>query len=246
MLEALADEDAAACMMLGEVYYYGEGVDSDLDRATMVRTRRAGDLPEAWTFLGTMAFYGEGRNKDAKLAERLYRQAAERDEPQACTTSWLLEERGEETLALEYLERAAGLGHAPSACLLAERCLEAEPPQFDRAVEWLGARRGRRDPDALFMRAEMLRDGVGGVPTCARRWSCSIWRRSRDAIRAWSGVFAAGGCAECEGWGDYAAPPPHLPSPHNTPPTVELCYVRKRVGSVIRRVRRRFRRRTRL
>ncbi|MEZ5723456.1 MAG: SEL1-like repeat protein, partial [Paracoccaceae bacterium] len=45
MLEALADEDAAACMMLGEVYYYGEGVDSDLDRATQWFERAAqGDL----------------------------------------------------------------------------------------------------------------------------------------------------------------------------------------------------------
>jgi len=165
MLEELAQEDAAACMMLGEVYYYGEGVETDLALATSWFERAAkGDMPEALTFLGTMAWYGEGGPKDPALAERLYQEAAEKGEPQALyNLAFLLEGRGEMGPAHEALERAAAMGHGPSACLLAQRCLDGEAgePDVEQAVRYLEPSVAEEDPDALYMRAEMLRDGVG-------------------------------------------------------------------------------------
>ncbi len=164
MLEELAREDPAACMMLGEVYYYGEGVEADMEQALpWFEKAAAEEWPEALTFLGTMAWYGEGVPKDPQRAETLYRQAAELGEPQALyNLAYLLDERGEFEAAHECLERAADEGHGPSACVLAQRCLEEIPSDPEAALAYLESAVAEEDPDALFLRAEMLRDGVGG------------------------------------------------------------------------------------
>ncbi len=166
MLKDLSEEDPHACMMLGEVYYFGEGIDADMEVATTWLQRAAeGEVSEALTFLGTMAWYGEGVEQDPARAESLYRQAAELGEPQALyNLAYLLEERGDLPESQQCLARAAEAGHGPSACLMAERFLQSEPPDTQHAIRVLDPAVAEEDPDALFMRAEMLRDGIGGEP----------------------------------------------------------------------------------
>ena len=166
MLEELALEDPAACMMLGEVYYYGEGVEADVEQATRwFEKAAAAEWAEAFTFLGTMAWYGEGVPKDHDRAEGLYRRAAELGEPQALyNLAYLLDERGDFEAAHGCLEQAAKAGHGPSACVLAQRCLEEDPNNAQVALDYLEPAVAEEDPDALYLRAEYMRDGVGGPP----------------------------------------------------------------------------------
>ncbi|MCA9000961.1 MAG: sel1 repeat family protein, partial [Planctomycetes bacterium] len=125
MLEELAQSDGTACMMLGELFYYGEGVDTDLERAIGWFEKAAdAQVPEAWTFLGTLAWHGEGQAKDPAKAERYYELAADAGEPQAIfNLSYLFDERGESEKALASLEKAAAMGHGAAACQLAKRSI---------------------------------------------------------------------------------------------------------------------------
>ncbi|MDF1837928.1 MAG: tetratricopeptide repeat protein, partial [Planctomycetota bacterium] len=165
LLQELADTDGTACMMLGELYYYGEGIDSDLTQAVRWFEKAAeAQVPEAWTFLGTMAWHGEGQDKDAARAERLYRLAAEAGESQAVfNLSYLFDERGESAKALTSLEQAASMGHGGAACQLAKRSITGVgmPKNVERAMDYLEPAVAEEDPDALYMKAELLREGVG-------------------------------------------------------------------------------------
>jgi TPR repeat protein len=165
LLKELADTDGTACMMLGELYYYGEGVDSDLPLATQwFEKAAAAQVPEAWTFLGTMAWHGEGQEKDPKRAEHLYKLAAEAGESQAVfNLSYLFDERGEADKALSSLEQAASMGHGGAACQLAKRSITGVgmPKDEGRAIDYLEPAVAEEDPDALYMKAELLREGVG-------------------------------------------------------------------------------------
>ncbi len=165
LLEELSESDGTACMMLGEIFYYGEGVESNLSVATKW-FEKAGEaqVPEAWTFLGTLAWHGEGQDKDPERAEHLYRLAAEAGEAQAVfNLSFLFAEKGDQEKALNSLEQAASMGHGGAACQLAKRSITGVgmPKDAVRAIDYLEPAVAEEDPDALYMKAELLREGVG-------------------------------------------------------------------------------------
>ena len=77
MLElATEQKDVGSVIRLGDYYYYGIGVETDLSLAFAYYTRgRELRSPQAMFNLGYMYHYGEGVSKDPYLAKRYYDQA---------------------------------------------------------------------------------------------------------------------------------------------------------------------------
>ncbi|MEZ6020191.1 MAG: SEL1-like repeat protein [Planctomycetota bacterium] len=193
MLEALADEDAAACMMLGEVYYYGEGVDSDLDRATHWFERAAqGTCPKRGRSWARWPSTAKVATKTRNSPNASTAKPPSGMSPRPCTTS-----RGCSKSAAKKLW-PSNTSNAPLAWATAPRpvCLPSaawRPNRRSSIAPWNGSSPPwpKRIPTRCSCAPKCCATASAESPTCARRWSCSIWRRSRDAIRAWSGGVAA-------------------------------------------------------
>ena len=109
-------EVAEAQMMLGEMFYLGEGTTQDFSEAFLWSRKAANrGIAGAQTWLATMYFRGHGVLKDASEAVRWYRKAAEQGTDQAQAMMGLLYSQGrgvpqDDVLAHMWLNLAASQG----------------------------------------------------------------------------------------------------------------------------------------
>ncbi|MEL6715725.1 MAG: tetratricopeptide repeat protein, partial [Planctomycetota bacterium] len=172
LLEELAPADPEIAHDLADRLIDGPGLERDV-RAGLRWMRRAADegYPPAHTYLGVLHWYGRHVDPDRERALEYYRHAAELGEPYATGNLGfaLLEGEGvtqNRPEGFEFIERAGGLGNAHAALWLAERLLSGDEDGLARdeaaAVRVLEAcTENEEDGDALFLLAELVRDGRG-------------------------------------------------------------------------------------
>lgn len=110
----LADKnDATALLVLGQCYYFGNGVEKDGSKA-LTFYRRAADLgnSKAQFYLGVLTYTGDGVEKNVSEAVRWYRMAADNGDSQAAAVLGQILVKGGDTVfdineGIRYLELAA-------------------------------------------------------------------------------------------------------------------------------------------
>lgn len=173
LLESLARDDPEVAHDYADRLLDGPGVEQDAAAGLVwMRDAASRDYAPALTYLGVLHWYGRFVEQDRAKAIDLYRRAAELGDPYALANVGFATLSGDGvprdvTVGVELLETAATRGNAHAALWLARQRLgTAEEPVLERdderAVRTLRTCVDEEeDGDALFLLAELTRDGRG-------------------------------------------------------------------------------------
>ena len=193
MLEELAGDDPGARMMLGEIYYYGEGTAVDMERARQWFQKAAdANLPEAYTFLGTMAWYGEApprtrpRRKNCTAWRRNMVNHRRSTILPICSMNGA-SSRGPIGVSSKRPRRATGLR---LACSLSAAWRAMMPTRKRRSPTW-----NPPSPKKIRMRCTCARSGCAtasaDLATSKAPWNSSTWPRFKAATPASNAAYCA-------------------------------------------------------
>ena len=167
--EAADQGYAKAQYNLGLMYFYGNGVEQDLEKAFNCFHKAAlQGLPEAQLFLGLMYFNGQGVEQDFKEAARWFHAAAEQGLPEAQFNLGGIYFNGQGVEqdfkeAARWFHAAAEQGHAKAQFNLGGMYFNDQGVEqdFKEAARWFHAAAEQGLPEAQYNLGRMYFNGQG-------------------------------------------------------------------------------------
>jgi TPR repeat protein len=166
--------DPLACFELAQYYYYGWGVQRDLDRYRTWRFKAATlGATEAQFQMGSAYRTGDGVPKDIETSLMWYLKAAAKNHPKAfydLAVHYLEDKTNEASLKLAhyYMLRAAQTGCREAQFQCALSCFRGDlgTPDCEGGKQWLGQAAENGCPRAEFCLYELFYYGIAPATNC--------------------------------------------------------------------------------